>query len=184
MAFMHQWTRGEIRGFVGGMCLFVFGSAGLLTLENSLQADGVRKRTKSDVKQVAASPQEEEMEKAMDMAVETLDKFNAVLKAPKKTQDQFAVKFIVEVKDEAELLWLTEVKFDKGVYTGKLANQPAIATTLKKDQVLQVKEDDVIDWMYVDDGKLQGGYTIRAQRKFIQATERKKFDDQFKFKFE
>ena len=42
----------------------------------------------------------------------------------------------------------------------------------------------MVDWMYVENGKLQGGYTIRVQRKFVQAAERPKFDEQFKFKFE
>ncbi|HVJ68710.1 MAG TPA: DUF2314 domain-containing protein [Caulifigura sp.] len=180
---MQHWTKGERRGFVGGMVLFVAGSAGLLTLDDALHADNARKRTRSEIKQTAANPQEEEMEKAMDEAVEKLDNFNAVLKAPKKTQEQFAIKFIVEVKDEGEMLWLSEPKFDKGVYTGKLANQPALAKHLKMGEVIKVKEDDVVDWMYVEDGKLMGGYTIRAQRKFVQAAELKKFDDQFKFKF-
>ncbi len=184
MVLMQNWTKGERRGFVGGMVLFVAGSAGLLTLDNSLHADNARKRNKSEVRQTAATPQEEEMEKAMDEAVEKLDNFLAVLKAPKKNQDQFAIKFIVDVKDEAELLWLNEPKFEKGVFTGKLANQPAIAKHLKMGEAIKVKEDDVVDWMYVEEGKLQGGYTIRVQRKFIQAAERKKFDDQFKFKFE
>ena len=183
MVLMTQLTKGERRGFVGGMVLFVAGSAGLMTLDDSLHAENARKRTKAEVKQVAASPQEEAMEKAMDEAVEKLDNFIAVLKTPKKGQEQFSVKFIVEVKDEAEMLWLTEPKFDKGVFTGKLANQPAIAKHLKMGEVIKVKEDDVVDWMYVEDGKLQGGYTIRAQRKFVQAAELKKFDDQFKFKF-
>jgi uncharacterized protein YegJ (DUF2314 family) len=182
---MAVMTKVERRGFVGGLVLFVLGSAGWLSFDDALQADApVRKRTKPAVQQTAASPQEEEMEKAMDAAVENLDKFLAVLKAPKKTQEQFAVKFVVEVKDEAELLWMNEPKFEKGVFTGKLANVPALAKHLKAGDVVKVKEDDVVDWMYVEDGKLQGGYTIRAQRKFIQATDRKKFDDQFKFKFE
>jgi uncharacterized protein YegJ (DUF2314 family) len=184
MVLMQQWTKGEKRGFVGGMLLFVLGSAGLLTLDDTLHADSIRKRNKSEIRQTAATPQEEAMEKAMDEAVESLDNFNAVLKAPKKNQEQFAVKFMVEVKDEAELLWLSDPKFDKGVYTGKVANQPAIAKHLKPGEMIKVKEDDVVDWMYVEDGKLKGGFTIRAQRKFTTATELKKFDDQFKFKFD
>jgi uncharacterized protein YegJ (DUF2314 family) len=183
MPLMQHWTKGE-RGFVGGMVLFVAGSAGLLTLDDALHAQGARKRNKPEIRQTAASPQEEDMEKAMDEAVEKLDSFLAVLKAPKKNQEQFAVKFIIEVKDEGELLWMSEPKFDKGVFTGKLANQPALAKHLMLGQTIQVKEDDVVDWMYVQDGKLQGGYTIRVQRKYTQAAERGKFDSQFKFKFE
>ncbi len=183
MVSMHNWTKGERRGFVGGMVLFVAGSAGLLALDDALHAENARKRGKSEIRQTNATPQEEAMEKAMDEAVEKLDNFLAALKAPKKNQDQFAIKFFVEVKDEAELLWLNEPKFEKGVFTGKLANQPAIAKHLKMGEVIKVKEDDVVDWMYVEDGKLVGGYTIRVQRKFIQAAELKKFDEQFKFKF-
>jgi uncharacterized protein YegJ (DUF2314 family) len=120
----------------------------------------------------------------MDEAVEKLDTFLAVLKAPKKNQDQFSVKFIVEVKDQAELMWLNDLKFDKGVFTGKLANDPALAKHLKMGQTIQVKEDDVVDWMYVEDGKLKGGYTIRVQRKYTQAAQLKAFEANFKFKFE
>src|SRR5690606_33377328 len=115
MLFMHNWTKGERRGFVGGMVLFVAGSAGLLTLGDALHAQGARKRNKSEIRQTSASPQEEETEKAMDEAVEKLDSFINVLKAPKKNQEQFAVKFFVEIKDEAELLWLYEPKFENGV---------------------------------------------------------------------
>ncbi|QDT52296.1 hypothetical protein Pan44_03050 [Caulifigura coniformis] len=184
MVLMQHWTKGERRGFLGGMMLFVAGSAGLLTLDDALQAENARKRHKPEIRQTSASPQEEEMEKAMDEAVDKLDNFLAVLKTPKKNQEQFAIKFFVELKDDAELLWLNELKFEKGVFTGKLANQPALAKHLKMGETLKVKEDDVVDWMYVEDGKLQGGYTIRVQRKYVQAAERKKFDDQFKFKFE
>jgi uncharacterized protein YegJ (DUF2314 family) len=184
MRLMQHWTKGERRAFVGGMVLFVAGSAGLLTLDDALHAENARKRNKSEIRQTAASPQEEDMEKAMDEAVEKLDSFLAVLKAPKKNQEQFAIKFVVEIKDEGELLWMTEPKFDKGVFTGKLANEPALAKHLKNGQTIQVKEDDVVDWMYVEDGKLKGGYTIRVQRKYVQAAERSNFDANFKFKFE
>jgi hypothetical protein len=62
MPLMQHWTKGERRAFVGGMVLFVAGSAGLLTLDDALHAENARKRTKPEIRQTAASPQEEDME--------------------------------------------------------------------------------------------------------------------------
>ena len=41
---------------------------------------------------------------------------------------------------------------------------------------------DITDWMYVDKGILQGGYTIKLIRNRMSKEERAKFDAGFPFK--
>jgi uncharacterized protein YegJ (DUF2314 family) len=113
-----------------------------------------------------------------------LDEFDAVLKKPAANQKDFAVKYLAEQGDEAEYLWANELKFDGKKYTGKVANDPSYVKSIKMGQAITLKPEEIDDWMYVENGKLKGGFTIRAQRNMLKGEERKKFDEQFKFQFE
>jgi uncharacterized protein YegJ (DUF2314 family) len=47
---------------------------------------------------------------------------------------------------------------------------------VKVGDTVQISNDNISDWMYVDGIKLRGGYTIRLLRKRMTETERKQFD--------
>jgi uncharacterized protein YegJ (DUF2314 family) len=192
MFMMNRLTRTEKRSLALGTMLFLAGASGMLSFlqDDSQGADRERRqRSRQEVKQTAgvdANQQqfEEKMDAAMDAAFAKLDDFIAVVAKPRPTQQEFAVKFLIEEGDEGEYLWMNEVKHEGKAFSGKLANVPQVTKKHKMGDPLKIKEDDVVDWMYVEGGKLKGGYTIRAQREMLTGEARKKFDEQFKFKFE
>ena len=193
MFMKNRSSRIERRSLILGTLLFLGGATGVFNFlrDDSLQADGARpaRRPRPEVKLAAGTDEaaaefEEKMEAAMDAAYEKLDDFIAVVSKPQATQEQFAVKFLLQEGDEGEYVWINEVKFAEKEFSGKLANRPEVSKKLKLGDSVKIKEEDVVDWMYVDNGKLKGGYTIRAQREYYQGDARQAFDKQFKFKFE
>jgi uncharacterized protein YegJ (DUF2314 family) len=49
---------------------------------------------------------------------------------------------------------------------------------------VSVRRDEIMDWMYVEDGKLVGGYTIRVQRDSLDMNERAEFDQSVGYRIE
>lgn len=193
MFLKSRWTRFERRSLLLGLALFVASACGVFhgLTEDAARAEpkATRKEKKEEARQAAVAEAaqtavDQKMEAAMDQASANLDKFEAALKKAAPTTKDFAIKYLVVEGDEGEYLWINEIQFANKKFTGKIANQPQFAKTVKFGQTVTLDEEDVDDWMYVEDGKLKGGYTIRAQREMMQATERPKFDAQFKFKFE
>ena len=105
-------------------------------------------------------------DKAMDRAVETaqkkVDKFIAVLRSPKASQSRFAVKKPFIEGEKVEHLWLNEVSFDGRLFHGKVDNEPVDIKGVRLGQEVTVSPNEISDWMYVQDGRLVGGYTICA----------------------
>lgn len=189
---MNRWTRSEKRSLCLGLTLAAAGACGAFQglFDDAVHADVKSRRLqRSEIRQAAgvdaaAQQLEERMEAAMDEASSKLDQFVSVLKKPSANQADFAVKYLVVEGDEGEYLWLNEVQMVRKKFTGKVANHPQFAKSVKFGQTVSISEDEVDDWMYVENGKLKGGYTIRAQRETLKGEDRKKFDAQFKFKFE
>jgi uncharacterized protein YegJ (DUF2314 family) len=192
MFMTNRWTRFERRSAIAGLVLFVAGLAGAFDgLGDAVRAETkpAKGRRKVEIQKVAgvdpnSKEFEEKMEKAMDQAFEKLDDFIAVLKKPKPTQADFAIKYLAIEGDEGEYVWASGLKYGNKEFTGKIDNKPQFVKKVKFGDPITIKEDDVVDWMYIEDGKLQGGYTLRAQRAMLTGEDRKKFDEQFKFKWE
>jgi uncharacterized protein YegJ (DUF2314 family) len=60
-----------------------------------------------------------------------------------------------------EHIWLTGIHFKNGRYYGKLAGTPVHLSGLKKGETITFIADDITDWMYVKDGKIVGGWSIK-----------------------
>ncbi len=73
-------------------------------------------------------------------------------------------------------MWVSPVLFANDQFVGTLNNQPLKVTTLKLGDEVKVGKADISDWMYVEGGKLIGGYTIRILRDNMSEIERNKFD--------
>jgi uncharacterized protein YegJ (DUF2314 family) len=60
-----------------------------------------------------------------------------------------------------EQVWLTGIYFKNGIYYGILANTPRYLGNLKKGDKITFNMDEITDWMYVRDGKIIGGDSIK-----------------------
>ena len=60
-----------------------------------------------------------------------------------------------------EQLWLTNIRFRNGAYSGVLVSSPMYVRGMKKGNTVAFEIDAVTDWMFVQDGKISGGRSIK-----------------------
>lgn len=122
--------------------------------------------------------EDEQMSWAIEKARLTLWYFEEQLKRPAPGQDYFSIKVLIKDQDHVEQLWLTAPDFDEeGNLYGKVGNEPIQLKNIKLGQEIGVGRYLISDWLIVDQGKLLGGYTIRAIRDALPIPERQYFDE-------
>jgi uncharacterized protein YegJ (DUF2314 family) len=117
-----------------------------------------------------------EMNEAIEKANQTLDNFKRALKSNNKDFKYFALKVRFITPQGGEHIWLSSISLKNKKYIGVVDNLPESTTEVKIGDTIQIKTDDISDWMYVDGNKLHGGYTLRVLRNRMTDAERKKFD--------
>ena len=124
------------------------------------------------------------MTAAINEARSTVGQFIAAVNNPTPSQSALSVKLPVSDGDQIEHMWLSEVGHANGKFTGHIANEPHQITTVKLGDRTEVAQDQISDWMYVDNGKLVGGYTLRVLRDAMSDEERRAFDESVPFTIE
>jgi len=108
---------------------------------------------------------EEEMEAAIARARSEVDSFIAEMSKGNGTD--FAVKVPIEDKGETEHFWLTDIVYRNGTFEGVIGNDPGIVTNVKSGQKWTVKKSEISDWMFMRNGKIVGGETIKPTLKSL-----------------
>jgi uncharacterized protein YegJ (DUF2314 family) len=103
-----------------------------------------------------------DMAAAMRKARATLPEFLALARAPRPLTTGFAVKVAVRDGDNTEYFWITPFKEQNRRFNGSINNTPRLVKTVKFGQALDFSEDEIVDWLYVDGGKMKGNYTVCA----------------------
>jgi len=62
---------------------------------------------------------------------------------------------------EMEQVWLTGIHFRNGNFYGRLVNSPHHLSGIKKGDTVIITIDLITDWMYIREGKIIGGYSIK-----------------------
>ena len=138
-----------------------------------------RTKTEPDVYQVADS--DVQMERATRRAQRTVGKFIAALDHPSPTEKGFLVKKLFVVDGVPEHMWLTDVHYHGGRFYGNLDNQPEKIRGPRLGQRESVIPDEISDWLYVDNGQLIGGYTLRVLADDMSPEQRAQFEKEAKF---
>ncbi|HHC81206.1 MAG TPA: DUF2314 domain-containing protein [Flavobacteriia bacterium] len=121
--------------------------------------------------------EDERMNWGMEKARLTLHYFEDCLSNPKDGQHYFSIKARVEDGNKVEHIWLTETSFDEdGTIYGIISNKPIDVTTVSINEKIGIKKEYVSDWMIIENGRLIGGYTIRAIRVGLKGKELENFD--------
>jgi uncharacterized protein YegJ (DUF2314 family) len=123
------------------------------------------------------------MNAAIAKARSTVGQMVDALKSPNGRSD-FAVKMPFSQGGRGEHMWVQPVEFSGGRFTGTLANDPVTVKSMKAGQEVSAPRDEISDWMYVENGKLVGGYTLRVLRDTLSAKERSEFDQSVPFQIE
>lgn len=130
---------------------------------------------------VKVPPDDARMNAAIAKARATVRTFETALRAPKASQSRFSIKIRISEGDVGEHFWLSDVRFNGSVFTGKIDNDPEAVNTVKLGQAVKARPTEISDWMYVDHGKLVGGYTTRALRDRLSPSDQAEFDRNLPF---
>lgn len=117
-----------------------------------------------------------EMNEAIITANQTLGEFDKALKCANPDYRLFALKTRFKTPNGGEHIWVSNISIKGNTYYGVVDNLPEKTTEVKMGDSIQVHKDNISDWMYVDNQKLRGGFTIRLLRKRMTESERKQYD--------
>jgi uncharacterized protein YegJ (DUF2314 family) len=122
---------------------------------------GVRAEDDSPVIDVPSA--NAEMAAAIAKARNTLPAFWASYENPKPTEAGHSLKVRFPNKvNNGEHIWMAEVKkLGDGRYSGRFANAPLYLPGKRAGDLVEFKEADISDWMFMRNGKIVGGETIK-----------------------
>ncbi|HEY0635183.1 MAG TPA: DUF2314 domain-containing protein [Gammaproteobacteria bacterium] len=129
---------------------------------------------------------EQAMEKAIHDARSSWQQFSRALMNPSDRMSGFSIKRGFRVGDdpEAEHIWLTDVSFDGSRFTGRINNEPVDTREVKFGDIVEVAPEQLSDWMYIENGVLRGGFTIRVLVKQRTPEEQAQFFERAGFRIE
>ena len=157
-----------IRKFILTLCLLMFACTPVRVVTSSPTTPGT----------------DPELESAIQGARDSLDMFIAKIRMPHADRTIVAVKVRFTPLGEApQDIWVDEVTYDDGVLRGSMGDDiPSLK--LEVGEKIKVDEEDILDWMIVEDGKLLGGYTIRLAVQRMSAEERKRLLESLDYSIE
>jgi uncharacterized protein YegJ (DUF2314 family) len=121
------------------------------------------------------------MNEAIKKASQSFKVFEAAFNSKKKTYSYFTIKIPFAVTGGHEHIWISDISKEKDGYFGIVDNLPESATTVKQGDKIKIETEKLSDWMFVEDGKLRGGYTFRVLLKRMTPEERKEFESGLPF---
>jgi uncharacterized protein YegJ (DUF2314 family) len=139
---------------------------------------------KSDDPVVKVRAEDSEMNAAISAAQASITNFMAVFRNPQTNQQYFLIKGKFTASDVVEHIWVADLRYDGSVFHGVIANEPERISGLTFKQPVEVQLGQISDWMFVQDGKLVGGYTFRVLRKRMTAQQRRELDAHIPYSYE
>jgi uncharacterized protein YegJ (DUF2314 family) len=104
-----------------------------------------------------------DMNAAIARARDTLPTFWASYDAPKPSETGHGLKVRFAVgPDRFEHIWMSEVeKLPDGNFSGRFANQPSDLPDKNEGDQVEFKQADITDWLFIRNGKVVGGESIK-----------------------
>lgn len=116
------------------------------------------------------------MNAAILEAHQTLDTFNHALNSHNPNYDYFALKVLFPTPTGNEHLWVSDIVLTNGKYRGVINNVPEQTKEVDIGDTILIDNSRISDWMFVEAGKLHGGYTVRLLRNRMTEEEKNAFD--------
>lgn len=135
---------------------------------------------------VSVSGEDAEMNAAMVKARSTLDQFWA---KRSRDGDQFGGLLKVYFSDpgaeeEGEHMWVQVTSRTDDRISGVLLSDPRSLKSVKEGDAVEFRSERVSDWLYVEDGKAVGAFTVKLLRSRMSDAERQSHDSGYPFRFE
>jgi uncharacterized protein YegJ (DUF2314 family) len=133
----------------------------IATFSNSMSAQTISdKAARDDIVNVAKD--DPIMLAAMRNARASLPDFLALAAAPPAKAGGFSVKVAVRDHGRVEYFWVGPFEHKGGQFSGRLDNRPRVVRNVTFGETISFAEADIVDWTYMNDGKMQGSYTTCA----------------------
>ncbi|MEO8239118.1 MAG: DUF2314 domain-containing protein [Flavobacterium sp.] len=146
----------------------------LFTIISCKKSDKTERENQPTIYNVES--QDAEMNNIIIEAKQTLPEFYKALESKNTNQDSFAIKIHFKVNNDGEHIWVNGLFKRDGEYFGVVDNLPELTKEVKQGDTIKIDSSNVSDWMYLDNGELKGGYTIRLLRNRMSEEERAEFD--------
>jgi uncharacterized protein YegJ (DUF2314 family) len=164
--------------YVGYALLFGAVVAADMIYKRATDADTVTESAKRDELAVVERG-DPVMAAAISKAKATLPDFLTLAEAPKPNMERFAVKVAIHDADKVEYFWIDPFAEDNGQFSGRINNMPRRVQTVKMGQTIAFDRQDIVDWMYKDNGRMKGNYTACAILKSAPKDDVEAFQKEF-----
>lgn len=155
----------------------------VIVVKNDSTADQLRQedpvtalKESLDVAVVGADSEDPEMKQAVEEARTSWPEFVKAFEAKAEGTENFGVKFPFDAPENKEFMWIEVTSINDEFVTGKLANDPVWVKDLKLGSKVKKKVSEIADWMYIKDGDIVGGYSVKVLLK-RQADEQAKDEE-------
>lgn len=119
-------------------------------------------RKSSNAAVIGASGDDPEMMAATAEAKKTWPDFVKAFRNKPENSENFAAKFPFDAPDQKEFMWVEVVSINGDTVVGRLGNDPVWVKDLKLGDEVKMKVSQLSDWMYLKDGEIVGGYTVKV----------------------
>jgi uncharacterized protein YegJ (DUF2314 family) len=133
---------------------------------------------------VAVPTDDGALESATREARGSLDRFIRALSQPGPGQSDFSVKVPVREGKGIHYMWLQQVSFDGSNFSGLLGPDAAEIKGHSPGERVTIASPEIADWMFVENEKLVGGFSLREIRNHLSGAAREQFEKSMWFKFE
>lgn len=110
----------------------------------------------------------------------------AFLRSPgvRSRPERFAVKIALLGDGGPEFFWIHPFAYVGDRFIGQIGNTPLALAGPKKGDTIAFGKRDIIDWMYMDAGAINGNYSARAILKTALPRDRAAFKRRFGLEFD
>ena len=117
---------------------------------------------------ISVADTDAEMNAAIASARATLPVFWASYDAPKRMEEEHSLKVRFQTAGNEEHIWMSDVKkLPDGRYAARFGDTPQNLPGKRFGDPAEFKEADISDWMFMRNGKIVGGETIKPTLKSL-----------------
>lgn len=119
-------------------------------------------RKSSNAAVIGSSGDDPKMLAATAEARRTWPEFLQAFRNKPVNSESFSAKFPFDAPDQKEFMWVEVVSINGDTVVGRLGNDPVWVKDLKLGDEVKMKVSQLSDWMYLKDGEIIGGYTVKV----------------------
>jgi uncharacterized protein YegJ (DUF2314 family) len=124
------------------------------------------------------------MAAALQSARDSLPGFLALANRPAPEMKGFAVKIALLGDSGPEFFWIHPFAHVGARFIGQIGNMPRTVEGLKMGDTITFVRSDIVDWMYMDAGRMRGNYSARAILRTALPQDRQAFKRRFGLDFD